>query len=349
MRAAQISEKFLLMIGLLKLALVAMFFLSFPFMESANVHANDACTGENLIEKMRTEEPDKYAEVLAHAEAIENGGSIFWRIEKEGHPSSFLFGTMHMADPKIATLQTDVIDALKDVETVVLETTDVLNMEAAKASMAELAHLTLMPSGSSLKDLINDDLEDELDEAVAARGIPAFVANRMQPWLVATTVALPICEMSRKNSGEQVLDAVLGNYAIENGKQVKGLETSKEQLEAIALLPQDYHVSALEETLKSGNQSQDMSETMKALYLNGEISKILPLMRVLAPESFNGEGAVDFERELIDKRNFNMVERSLPILEKERVFIAVGALHLPGEKGIVKLLRDNGYIVTALR
>ncbi len=349
MSAVKLSEKLLLTLGLLKLAFVTIFFLSFPFVEDTKVHAQSACTGANLIEKIQAENPDGYKEILAAAEKTENGNSILWRIEKEGQPSSWLFGTMHMADPAIATLQPDIIDAVNGVQSVVLETTDILNTEAAQAAMSEIVHLTLMPSGTSLKDLVDDELEDELDAAVSARGIPAFLANRMQPWLIATTVALPVCEIQRKNDGEIVLDAALGQYAIDNDKKVKGLESSKEQLEAIASLPEAYHVEALEATLKSGSQAQDMSETMKSLYLKGEISKILPMMKVISPESFTGQGAVDFQTLLIDKRNFTMVERVLPMLKAESIFMAVGALHLPGEKGIVKLLRDKGYTVTATR
>jgi len=349
MRIAHISEKLLLTIGILKVAFVALFFLSFPFVKNADVHAQASCNGIDLIEKIKSEDQAQYEQILAHAAKIENGNSILWRVEKDGQPNSWLFGTMHMADPKISTLQPDVTQAIDGVQSVVLETTDILDPEAAKAAMSELTHLTLMPWGSSLKDFVNDDLEDELDAAVSARGIPAFLANRMQPWLIATTVALPICEIERKNAGEEVLDSVLGQYAVEQGKAVKGLESSKEQLEAIAGLPQDYHVSALEETLKSGNQAQDMSETMKGLYLKGEISKILPLMEVLSPESFTGEGIVNFERELIIKRNITMVERVLPMLESESIFMAVGALHLPGEQGIVTLLRSKGYTVTSAR
>jgi hypothetical protein len=49
---------------------------------------------------------------------------------------------------------------------------------------------------------------------------------------------------------------------------------------------------------------------------------------------------------LINQRNNRMLERMLPKLKQGRVFIAVGALHLPGEHGLLNLLRGAGYAVT---
>jgi uncharacterized protein YbaP (TraB family) len=54
------------------------------------------------------------------------------------------------------------------------------------------------------------------------------------------------------------------------------------------------------------------------------------------------------ERELIDKRNLTMHERAMPLIDRGNAFIAVGALHLPGDKGLVELLRQSGYKVTPL-
>jgi len=192
-------------------------------------------------------------------------------------------------------------------------------------------------------------LEDELETAVTQRGIPMQIADRMQPWLIATTISLPVCEIQRKQSGEKVLDAALADFAKTSGKPVKGLETIAEQLTALASLPEAYHVSALEETLASGDLAIDMIETLKQSYLTGNMGFVFPLMKEVMPKSGSGEGALQLQEELIDKRNVTMAERSEEILQSGSTFIAVGALHLPGETGLVKLFRDNGYTVTPVQ
>ena len=334
--------------GLLKLALVTLFFASFLFVPHAQSQSVENCSGNNLMEQFKLEKPEVYASINSAAAKEINGRSVFWKIEKEGLPTSYLFGTMHLSDPQIAILPNDVKEAIANSDQMVVEAVDALDPKKAQETMAKLSHLTFLQDGT-LRDLVKDELEDALVAALAERGLPIQFADRMQPWLVATMVALPVCEMRRKQSGEKVLDSVLVESASELGKPLLGLETAKEQFEAIASLPQEYHVSALEETLASGKGSLDMIETLKVLYQEGNIGAVFPLMRAAMPESATGAGAARFQEQLVEKRNLNMAERLLPMLESASNFVAVGALHLPGKTGLVEELRQAGFNVTTLR
>jgi uncharacterized protein YbaP (TraB family) len=55
--------------------------------------------------------------------------------------------------------------------------------------------------------------------------------------------------------------------------------------------------------------------------------------------------AREFQRRLILDRNHRMAERMEPWLKQGGAFVAVGALHLPGEQGLISLLRQQGYSV----
>lgn len=341
-------EKALIAFGFLKVLFVIAFFASFGWLAPTVANADEACVGSNLLVKLKSENPDLYEQVKLEAAKIENARSLFWKVEKAGVPTSYLFGTMHMADPEIATLGVDLKIALDQVDVVVVESTDALDPKKSQAAMAQVAHLTMLESGS-LRDLVEDDLEDELASAVEARGIPMAVADRMQPWLIATTISLPICEIQRKRSGDIVLDAAVVAYGEDGGKEIAGLETVAEQLEAIASLPVDYHVSALEETLSSGSLALDMVRTLKDVYLDGNTGVVFPLMKAVMPKAGDGEGAAQFQEALVEKRNITMAERVQPILNEKSAFVAVGALHLPGETGLVALLREAGFTVSSLR
>ncbi|KAG1702827.1 hypothetical protein GQR58_004316 [Nymphon striatum] len=350
MRFETVCERSLFVFGMIKILLIAAFFfvasLSTP--QIAAAQSDVSCKGNNLLEKLEAEDTAAYKRILAEASEIENSESIFWKVEKSGQKTSWLFGTMHMADPEISTLKENVKEAILASDALVIESIDALDPIAAQKAMGELAHLTLLTEGT-LSDLVEDNLEDELAAAVNARGIPMPLADRMQPWLIATTISLPICEIQRKQTGEKVLDAELADFARNSGKEVKGLESIAEQLTALASLPQDYHVSALEETLAAGDIAVDMIETLKQSYLAGKMGVVFPLMKEIMPKSGQGEGALKLQEILIDKRNVTMAERAEPILQAGSTFVAVGALHLPGETGLVKLLRAKGYSVTAIQ
>jgi len=349
MRLEFVFEKTLYWFGLIKLGLIALFFAIGLLFGTpvTSAQEGDGCGGVNLLEKLKSEDNAVYQRILAEADKLENSNSIFWKVEKEGQKPSWLFGTMHMADPEISTLKPKVKDAIRSSEALVIESVEALDPVAAQKAMGELAHLTLLTQGT-LRDMVADDLEDELEAAVTSRGLPMVLADRMQPWLIATTISLPVCEIQRKQTGEKVLDAALAEYARNEGKDIKGLETIAEQLTALASLPQSYHVSALEETLASGDLAVDMIETLKQSYLRGQMGVIFPLMREVMPRSGKGEGALQLQEVLIDKRNLTMTDRVEPILQSGSAFVAVGALHLPGEKGLVKLLRQRGYTVSSV-
>lgn len=350
MHFENLYQNFLYVLASLKLVLIAAFFmggaLSNPQLASAQSDAS--CKGINLLEKLKAEDNEAYERILLEASNVVNSESIFWKVEKEGQKASWLFGTMHMADPEISTIKEPIKNAILASDALIIESVDALDPVAAQQAMGRLAHLTLLADGT-LRDLVEDDLEDELEAAVTIRGIPMQLADRMQPWLIATTISLPVCEIQRKQTGEKVLDAALAEFAKTSGKEIKGLESIEEQLTALASLPQEYHVSALEETLSSGSLATDMIETLKQSYLNGKMGVVFPLMKEVMPKSGKGEGALQLQEVLIDKRNVLMADRAEPILKEGSAFIAVGALHLPGETGLVKLLREKGYTVTAVQ
>lgn len=347
MRTEKFTEQLLVMLGFIKCCLVAAFFAGGVLFDSpsANAENNNACQGENVLTKLQVENPSLYAQVLLEAEAIANGTVNFWKIEKEGQPVSYLFGTMHMADPRIATVSEIVKSKIRQSKQLVIESVESLDPAVAQQEMAKLAHLTMLSQGT-LRDLVRDDLEEKLEKSVKERGLPIGLADRLQPWLIATMVALPVCEIERKQAGESVLDVVLAKFAQDQDVDVVGLETVAEQLTAIAGLPQAYHVSALEETLEGGDLALDMIETLKQLYLDENMALVLPLMKAVAPKSYSGAGAVQFQEALLEKRNIVMVERLLPMLDNDTNFVAVGALHLPGDLGLVTLLRNEGYTLT---
>lgn len=335
----------------LKAACVALFFLSFiPASQSFASDSDQLCKGIDLIEKMTIEEPEKLAKIRAQAAAIINGRSIFWKIEKGEMEPSWLLGTMHMTDPAVTQLPAAAEKALNQSKTVVIESTETLDPAKAAAAMVQLQHLTFLGAGQSLQQILPVSLMAKLETQLTPRGIPIQIASRMQPWVVATMLAIPVCEMQAKRSGLQILDHRIAQHALDENKTLVGLESTEEQFSAIAGLPQTFHVNALKETLSMGSdQVENMIATMKRLYSKGHTAMIMPLMKTLSPRSFDGPGTAEFQEALISKRNRLMAQRAEAAIESGGAFVAVGALHLPGQTGLVKLLRDRGYTVTAVQ
>lgn len=309
--------------------------------------SDQKCGGKDLIADFSVNDPEKLKLIEKKAGAIINGKSIFWKIEKQGIPDSYLLGTMHMADERIAKLDGKRLEAFNKTSLLIVENTDALDPTKARAAMAKLQHLTMLKN-ETLNDLLDAETLKQLEPAITQRGIPFAIAIKLRPWLVATTISIPTCEITAKKSGKPVLDALLAQKAKEAGKKIIGLETVEEQLSAIANMPREFHISALKETLFLNDEIKDVMETLKQLYIKGDIAKIQPLMKVVSPKTSALSDNKRFEEQLIINRNKIMAKRSAQYLEKGNVFLAVGALHLPDQTGLVKLIRDLGYTVSEI-
>ena len=261
---------------------------------------------------------------------------------------SFLFGTMHMTDPRVTKLPSAAQKAFDAADTVVIETTEILDQAKMMATLAAEPELMMFTDGATLASLMSPEDAAAISRALDNRGIPAASVARMKPWMLSAMVALPACELARKAAGAPMLDVKLAEEAKAGGKSLEGLETVAEQLRAMASLPMEFHMKGLVETLKLGDRIDDVIETMIVLYEREDTGMFWPLLRAVLPSAGEDEaGYAAFEETMITSRNRVMADNAGPILAKGNAFIAVGALHLPGPEGLIELFRKAGYTVTA--
>jgi uncharacterized protein YbaP (TraB family) len=348
-RFERIQDIGLWLLAAIHVAVLASLLLVLGMLSSANAAEDTACHGSNLVDEMKANDPSAYAKLLAEGDKIPNGKGIFWRLEKPGIAPSYLMGTMHVTDPRVLKMPNGASQALAEAKTIVIESDEVLDDKKAMAGILAKPELTMFTDGNSIDKLLGKDDLSTLEEGLKKRGVPLSAVSRMKPWMLMSLVSLPACEMARKNQNAAFLDKQIALDAAAEGKAVKGLETFAEQLSAMASIPTDMHLKSLIETIKLGPKMDDIFETMTDLYLSGNIGLTVPFLRHVAPEEEGDDAAyAEFEQLIVTKRNHNMAERAAPILANGNTFIAVGALHLPGDEGLVELFRKQGFSVTAV-
>jgi len=257
---------------------------------------------------------------------------LLWAISKPGLQTSYLFGTIHSQDVAVVSLPAPVKQAFDESDRVVLEV--VLDAQAKQYSSKAF----LMLDGRQLADITGQPLYDKVVAGMAARGIPAPVLNRMKPWAAAVTLSLP-----PRGSG-QILDMLLYQQALQQGKAVHGLESIQEQLAIFDALSEREQLVMLRDAIESLPQLDALYTGMLELYRQRDINGLMAIN-----ESYKTQGdqqlAAEFQRRIIDERNELMLDRMQPLLETGNTFIAVGALHLPGEAGLLSLLEGQGYSI----
>ncbi len=269
---------------------------------------------------------------VVSAADVRRDHGLLWEISKPGMATSYLFGTVHSEDPEVVRLAPPVQQAFDRSGSVILEI--MMDMDA----MIYSSSVMLLTDGRTLSGMIGPSLYKKTVQAIQTRGIPELVLERMKPWAVATTLSVPPPETG------QMLDLVLYQQAQAAGKQLHGLETIQEQLAVFDSMPESDQIRLLRDAVDNLDKIDRMNAEVLVLYKRRDLAGMLALNERYMHEGDPGVSR-DLEQRLIIDRNRTMVERMQPHLQAGNAFIAVGALHLPGDQGLLALLDQRGYTV----
>lgn len=264
---------------------------------------------------------------------------LLWRVEVAGVAPSYVFGTMHSADPAIATPPAALQRLLQSVASLTIEVIldEPANMEMAGAMM--------MPEGQLLGDIAGPERMQRVVATGAHYGIPGELTQRFRPWALQLMFSLPPSEMQRQGAGEKSLDLIMEARARARGIPVYGLEVAGEQIAALSGSPVEEQLVLLDAAITMNPDTESIFAELKAVYLAGDLAKMNRMMQDLtggAPQDL-----VDaYNDRLVHQRNIRMADRMAARLEEGNALIAVGALHLYGENGVPGLLAKRGYRVT---
>lgn len=273
---------------------------------------------------------------LAQDSSVQKG--LLWRVDKSGFESSYLFGTIHSEDTRVTRLSPVVQKHFEHAASLTLEVT----MNAATILHA-LTGMYLKPS-QSLDKLIDAKEYQHLIKVLKEYGMPEDAVKRLKPWATMVIISMP------KPKTGIFLDRLLEEKAKKSNKPVYGLETAEEQIQSMDTLSLEKQVILLKETLSYMDKMPDILEKLHKLYLAGDLVAMLKFSKdYMRSEDPKTQAISDeFMTHLVDERSLRMVERMQERLQEGNAFIAVGALHLPGEQGIIRLLEQRGYRLSAL-
>lgn len=264
--------------------------------------------------------------------------SLLWRIEKPGTAPSHVFGTMHSDDSRVVKLSPATSAAFKGSQRFVME------MKLDAAAIGDIQRAMLLPTGKLLPQLVGDDLWQRLSRVLQARGVPAQMFAGYQPWAVAVTLSMPPAR-------GPVLDMQLAQQAAGRAMPVSGLETAAEQMAVFDGLTDDQQTGYLADTLdaiESGEMERNLAD-MTERYVAGDLAGLVALADKMNDAISDAKLLDTLMVRLIDDRNQRMAERVESSLQAGGAFVAIGALHLPGDDGVLARLARAGWQVTPVR
>ena len=254
---------------------------------------------------------------------------LLWEIKHSSGASSYLFGTIHLSDPRIIAFSKSVVARITEKPNFAMEV--LISPETVRFSASRM----FFSGEEKLSDHLPSGLYERTAKLLKQHGVSNELADSVRPWAAYMTLAVP-----PGDSGIP-LDLYLLNLAQSQGNKLFGIETIEEQLGIFEALDLPQQVSLLSESVCNYKENQSQIGTMLSLYLAQDLRGLVEIgNKYQTPVNTSL-----FEKLLID-RNQTMAERIRPWMEDGGFFVAVGALHLPGRTGLLRTLESLGFEVS---
>ena len=262
----------------------------------------------------------------------QDDSALFWSISKDGERAGCLLGTIHSEDPRVLDFPPGFTDDLSANQVFAME------MVPDLPTLKSLTEFMQYQDGTTLESRVGPERFSRLQLALSEYQVPADWIVRMKVWAVMMTLSVPPPETGF------FMDFSLSLRAAGAGLKVVGLETLEQQLSFLEDMPVVAQLELLDQALRDYGRVRELHNQMVDGYLAGDL-QVLKTEAEKQMDQLTPEAKAYFIEQGVDARNHRMLESLLPLLAESPVFVAVGALHLPGDQGLVSLLRENGYIM----
>ena len=269
---------------------------------------------------------------------------LLWKVTGNGlkHPS-YLFGKHHLIPIQFLDSVPGLFKAFNECEMVVGEM--VMNNIDVTAKIQKAA---IMPDDIKINDLLNYDEYKLFDnELKSVLKLSLKDVSIMNPSLILTMYELEIYKKLTGFIDDNQSDSYFQLVAAEKGKKVVGLETVDQQ---IAVLfgngSLERQANILVETIEQKDNTLKEMIQLNKLYKAGKIEELVELSK---GEDNRTDMTEDEYAKLVDERNSEWMTKLPAYFKESSCFVAVGALHLAGKKGLIKMLEKKGFKVKAVK
>ena len=257
--------------------------------------------------------------------------SLVWKFYTEGSEKpNYLIGTMHVRDARAFQFEQVFKTAIDNCEVFATE----FNLDEAQSGAIEIS--MFLPEDQSLKTLMPNKLYEKTN-AVLIKNMGTELSNfdRFKPIAITNFLTESLMSKDRWLS----LDETLWEFARENGKILRGIENFEEQLSVLNKMTVEDQLKSLKETIKDLGSFKKQLAKMAQLYEQADIEKLYKSAK---------KSAKGGRKLLLYNRNYIMADRIEALAKSHTVCAAIGAGHLAGGKGVLRLLKQKGFVVKAI-
>ena len=272
--------------------------------------------------------------IALSAQTKKTTNSLLWQISGNGlKKPSYLFGTHHLIGAKFADTMKVLQEKFRSTDAVVGE---IVMDSTTQTKMAPF----LVMKNNTLDSLLTKSEYKEVEDYFKSKqpGFELKQLNNFKPAMVAIMMMLFEHPDMLKDIGEGMDDS-FQKYAKKNGKSLYGLEIAEYQGALLFDSDLQKQKKALLKSIREVDKSKQKMEELKTYYINQDIDKLTELFKNQDEEN------KEFMTELLKNRNNRWLAQLPALMEKQSLFIVVGAGHLVGAEGLIKGLQLKGYIL----
>ena len=285
------------------------------------------------------------------AAAVSMNGQLLYKISGNGlEKPSYIIGTHHLANVGFVEKINGVKEALTETDQVYgeLKWDALTNPDTLQIMQQKMT----LPEGKTLKDILTADQYKRLDAFMTAK-LGAGMSNpmvasqmaKLTPMALVTQFQVLLYMMNHMGEFDptSTFDQYFQAQAEKNNLPCGGLETVSFQAEVLYGTPMERQVENLMCLVDNQEFTSQMMEEMSKAFYAQDLDALKKAMDVKLGTSC--DSTPEEEAALIDNRNADWLTKMPAIMQAKPTFFAVGAGHLPGEKGLLQLLRNAGYTV----
>lgn len=310
--------------------------------------ATAACVGESYLDQMTD---TQRAELSAAVDGMPYAEGLVWSATK-GADTITVVGTMHIYDERLEDLRAALAPTITSADLVMLEATPEDEAKLQELITTDPSRLFIV-DGPTLPELLDEATWNQIAEAATERGIPSFMAAKMQPWYLSLSLAIPSCAMSDMIAGVRGLDQMIIEDAQAAGVPMQAVEPFTTLFDIFKNDSFEEQVDMLRVNMLVPDLQQQMFVAMLDRYFAEDVGRLWEMSRIAigdVPGLDPAEGTAMFdemEEALLSARNRNW----MPVITQamnshDDIVVAVGAAHLIGEQGVLQLLEDDGWTLT---
>lgn len=258
--------------------------------------------------------------------------SLIWKITGKDLPGpSYLFGSVHVSSTREAAVHKTIIEQLFRSDALVFET------NLSDPGYQQMALKFAMMEKDSLDGILSPGQYDQLKHFFQEEfSFPLEAVKRMKPFYLASLIGA----MNKEDKGISYEEELL-LIAQEKAKPVTGISTLEKESEILSKISLPDQVDYLFDEIESysSGRSEALKQEIFQAYRKADIERIYSLM------SGSLKDHPEIFQQMFMERNASWITPMMWLMREQTCFFAVGVGHLPGEKGLIRLLRKEGYKV----